>query len=51
MGWLRGKKGREWLTKRADVLRVEGRRRRPRRQWEDCVKRGLAGMGGEGRRQ
>ena len=48
VGWIW--KG-EWLIKRADVLREEGRRRRrrPRRRWEDCVKRDLAGVGGEGR--
>ena len=38
--------------KGADALRVEGRRRRGRLQlrWEDCVKRDLAEVGGEGRR-
>ena len=37
------------LEKRADALwlREEGRRRRLR--WEDCVKRDLARVGGEGR--
>ena len=35
-----------WLLKRADELRVEGRRGRPRR--EDCVKRDLAGVENEG---
>ena len=40
------------LMKRADVLRVEGRRERGRRKlrWEDCVKRDLAGIGGAWRR-
>ena len=35
------------LTKRVDVLRVEGRRRRgrPRLRWEDCVKTYLVGVG------
>ena len=39
------------LTKRADVLGVEGRRRRvrPILRWEDCVKRDLEGVGGEWR--
>ena len=51
MGWTRGTHGRERLTKRADALRVEGRRRTGRRRlrWEDCVKRYLSGVGGEGR--
>ena len=41
----------ERLTKKADVLRVEGGRRRgrPGLRWEDCVKRDLAGVGGEWR--
>ena len=38
----------EQLTKRADALRVEGRRRRSL-GWEDYVKRDLEGMGGERR--
>ena len=39
------------MTKRADALRVEGKRRRGRRRlrWEDCVKRDLAGGGVEWR--
>ena len=39
----------ERLTKRADALRGEGRRRRetPRLRWEDCPKRDLAGVGEE----
>ena len=38
-----------WLTKRAGALKVEGRRRigRPSMIWKDCVKRELAGVGGE----
>ena len=32
------------LTKRADALRVEGRGRRGRLRWEDCVKRDLVGV-------
>ena len=51
MGWTCGKNGRERLTKRTDAHRVEGRRRRGRLRlrWEECVKRDLAGVGGEGR--
>ena len=39
----------EQLMKRADVLRVEGRRRRgrPGPGWEDCLKRDLVGVGVE----
>ena len=39
------------LTKRVDMLRVKGRRRRGRlrRRWEDCVKIDLMGLGGEWR--
>ena len=39
----------ELLTKRADALRVEDRRRRGslRLRWEDCVKRDLVGVGNE----
>ena len=36
------------LTKRADALGVEGRRRRLRLRWEDCVKRDLVGVENEG---
>ena len=35
------------MMKRADVLRVEGRRRRGRLRREDYVKRDLAGVGVE----
>ena len=43
MGW---RMDGEWLTKGADALRVEGRRRRgrPRLRWEDCVKGNLMGV-------
>ena len=38
------------LTKSADAIRVEGRRReRPRLRWEDCIKKDLVGVGGEWR--
>ena len=37
------------LAKRADALRVEGRRRSGRPRREDCVKRDLVEVGGEGR--
>ena len=38
-----------WLTKRAGAFKVEGRKRRgrPSLRWKDCVKRELAGVGGE----
>ena len=41
----------ERLTKRADALRVDGRKRREklRLRWEECVKRDLAGERGEWR--
>ena len=41
----------ERLTKEADELRVEGKRRRgrPRLRWEDCVKRYFVGVGGASR--
>ena len=48
---VRGENGRERLTKRANALKMESRRRkgRPRLRWEDCVKKNLAGVGGEWR--
>ena len=51
MGWTRMEGVR--LTKRADVLRMEGRRRRgrPRLRWEDRMKSDMAGVGGEGRKR
>ena len=50
VGWTRGKNGSEWVTERADVVRVEGRRR-PRLRWQDCLKRDLEGEGGENERE
>ena len=49
--WIRGKNGKERLTKRADELRGEGRwrRGRPKLRREECVKIDLAGVGGEWR--
>ena len=40
----------ERLMKRADVLRLEGRRRtgRPRLRWEDYVQRDMGGWEGSG---
>ena len=51
MDWTRGKNERERLGKRAGALRVEGGRGRgrPGLRWEECEKRYLAGVGGEGR--
>ena len=37
--------------KKVDLLGVEGRRRRGRLRWEDCVKRDLVGVGGEWRKR
>ena len=50
-GWTCRNNGRVRLTKRADALRVEGRMRRgrPRLRWDDCMKRAIAGVGGERR--
>ena len=40
------------VTKRADTLRVcRNRRRRPRLRWENCVKRDLVEVGGNGERE
>ena len=38
----------EWFSKRAEMLRAEGRRReRPHLKWEDFVKRDFVGIEGE----
>ena len=48
VGWTYGRNGRERLIKRADVLRVYGRRGRTRLRWEDSVERfGVRGRGVE----
>ena len=43
--------GDEALAKRSDAHKLDGKRRRGRSimRWEDCVKRGLVRVGGEGR--
>ena len=43
--------GDDKLAKRTDSQKVKGNRRRgrPRRRWEDCVKRGVESVGGEWR--
>ena len=46
MSWTCGKNGRGTVNKKADALRLEGRKRRERLRREDCVKRDLAGVGG-----
>ena len=47
VGWTRDKNGRGRLTKRADGLRVEGRRRRgrPRLRWEEIWREWGSGDG------
>ena len=49
VGWTRGTNGRERLVKRADALRVEGRRRRgrPRLRWQDEERFGGSGVENE----
>ena len=49
VGWMCSKDVREQVMKRADALRVEGRRRRgkPRLRWDDCIEIDLVRVGGE----
>ena len=49
VGWTCGKNGRKQVMKRADTLRVEGRRRRgrPRLILDDCTETDLVGVGGK----
>ena len=45
VGWTRGRNGRGRLRKRSCTVGVEGRGRRARLRWEDCVKRKFVGLG------